>query len=148
MERLYRLVVSRPRVLLLVIFLLTCVFGFFAKDIRLDGSVESLLPQDDPAGRYYDDVRALFGSDEVGVVGVLADDIYTPDVLRKLQRLTTELAKIEGVQEVISLANAVDPIANVVDPPLLVKNIPGQKWLIKMLLMKMLLSNTFTIHHY
>ncbi len=107
-----------------MIFLLTVVFGFFAKDIQLDGSVESLLPQDDPDSRYYDDVRALFGSDEVGVVGVLADDIYTPDVLRKLQRLTTELGKIEGVQEVISLANAVDPIADVVDPPLLVKNIP------------------------
>ena len=120
----YILVVNRARVLLLVIFLLTCVFGFFAKDIRLDSSIESLLPQDDPEGRYYDDVRTLFGSDEVGVVGVLADDIYTPDVLRKLQRLTTELGKIEGVQEVLSLANAVDPIADVLDPPPLVGNIP------------------------
>ena len=124
MERLYLLVVNRPKTLLLLLFLLTCVFGVYAKDIRLDSSVESLLSQDNPDSQYYAEVRQLFGSDEVGVVGLLADDIYTADVLRKITRLTEALEKIEGVQEVLSLANALDPIADVVEPPLLVTQIP------------------------
>ncbi len=124
MERLYLLVVNRPKTLLILLFLLTCAFGLYAKDIRLDSSVESLLSQDNPDSRYYAEVRQLFGSDEVGVVGLLADDIYTADVLRRITRLTEALEKIEGVQEVLSLTNAVDPIADVVEPPLLVKQIP------------------------
>ena len=124
MERLYLLVVNRPKTLLLLLFLLTCVLGVYAKDIRLDSSVESLLSQDNPDSQYYAEVRQLFGSDEVGVVGLLAADIYTADVLRKITRLTAALANIEGVQEVLSLTNALDPIADVVEPPLLVRRIP------------------------
>ena len=124
MERLYLLVVNRPKTVLLLLFLFTCVFGVYAKDIRLDSSVESLLSQDNPDSQYYAAVRQLFGSDEVGVVGLLADDIYTVDVLRKITRLTQALENIEGVQEVLSLTNALDPIADVVEPPLLVAQIP------------------------
>ena len=124
MERLYLLVVNRPKTLLVLLFLLTCVFGWYAKDIHLDGSVESLLSRDNPASQYYAEVRRLFGSDEVGVVGLLAEDIYTTAVLHKIARLTATLGNIEGVQEVLSLTNALDPIADVVEPPLLVSQIP------------------------
>ena len=124
MERLYLLVVNRPKTLLLLLFILTCVFGVYAKDIRLDNSVESLLSQDNPDSQYYAEVRQLFGSDEVGVVGLLATDIYTVDVLHKITRLTEALGNIEGVQEVLSLTNALDPIADVVEPPPLVTQIP------------------------
>ena len=124
MERLYLFVVNRSKTLLLLLVILTCVFGVFAKDIRLDSSVESLLSQDNLDSQYYAEVRQLFGSDEVGVVGLLAADIYTAEVLHKIQRLTEALENIEGVQEVLSLTNALDPIADVVEPPPLVARIP------------------------
>ena len=124
MERLYLFVVNRPKTLLLLLFILTCVFGVYAKDIRLDSSVESLLSQDNPDSQYYAEVRQLFGSDEVGVVGLLATDIYTADVLHKITRLTEALGNIEGVQEVLSLTNALDPIADVIEPPPLVTQVP------------------------
>ena len=127
MEPLYLLIVNRPKTLLLLLFILTCVFGVYAKDIRLDSSVESLLSQDNPDSQYYAEVRQLFGSDEVGVVGLLADDIYTADVLHKITRLTEALENIEGVQEVLSLTNALDPIADVVEPPRLVTHIPADQ---------------------
>lgn len=127
MERLYLLVVNWPKTLLLLLFILTCVFGVYAKDIRLDSSVESLLNQDNPDSQYYAEVRQLFGSDEVGVVGLLAADIYTTDVLHKIQRLTEALENVEGVQEALSLTNALDPIADVVEPPPLVTQIPTEQ---------------------
>src|SRR5262249_40573884 len=52
------------------------------------------------------------------------ENVYTPATLEKIRRITTEIEKIKGVQSVASLTNAPDPIADVVDPPLLVPQIP------------------------
>lgn len=124
MERVYRCLTTRPRSILLLLLLLTGFWAYQARHIRLDSSVESLLPQHDPENQYYADVRRLFGSDEVGVVGLVTDNVYTPEVLQKITRLTKEIEKVDGVERVLSLANAVDPVADVVDPPLLMPHIP------------------------
>ncbi len=124
MERVYHLIVQRPKSILLFILLLTVFLGYHAGHIRLDSSVESLLPQGSPENQYYEEVRRLFGSDEVGVIGLIADNIYTPEVLQKIKRLTDEIKKVDGVEDVISLTSAVDPVADVVEPPLLVPQIP------------------------
>ncbi|MCS6924906.1 MAG: MMPL family transporter [Candidatus Binatia bacterium] len=124
MEQVYHYIVNRPRRILLCVVLLTGFWAYHARHIRLDSSVESLLPQHDPEQQYYAEVRQLFGSDEVGVVGVVTDDVYTPEVLHKIKRLTEAIEKVDGVERVLSLANAVDPVADVVDPPLLMPHIP------------------------
>ena len=126
MERCALLVVERPKLVLSLVLLASVLLGFFAAHVRIDGSVESLLSRDDADSRYYREARRVFGSDEVGVVGVLADDVYTPEVLRTIARLTERLGAIEGVDEVLSLTNAVDPIADVIDPPRLVERIPTE----------------------
>ncbi len=125
MERVYGLIVDRPKLILSLILLLTGFFGWSARHIQLDSSVESLLPSDNTDSQYYAEIRQLFGSDEIGVVGIIADTIYTPQTLQKIVRLSNQIKAIEGVDDVISLANAVDPIANVTDPPLLMPRIPS-----------------------
>ena len=126
MERCALFVVGRPKLVLSLVLLASVLLGFFAADVRIDGSVESLLSQDDADSRYSREARRVFGSDEVGVVGVLADDVYAPQVLRTIARLTERLAAIKGVDEVLSLTNAVDPIADVIDPPRLIERIPTE----------------------
>ena len=125
MERVYGLIVDRPKLILGLILLLTAFFGWSARHIQLDSSVESLLPGDNTDSQYYAEIRQLFGSDEIGVVGIIADTIYAPQTLQKITRLSNQIKAIEGVDDVISLANAVDPIANVTDPPLLMPRIPS-----------------------
>jgi predicted RND superfamily exporter protein len=61
MDPLYRFVVRRRRELIVVLALATAFFAWHAREIRFDGSVESLLPADDPSSRYYAEVRATFG---------------------------------------------------------------------------------------
>lgn len=104
--------------------ILTGVFSVYARHIRIDSSVESLLPSEDPDNQYYAEIRHLFGSDEIGVIGIIADTIYTTETLQKIKRLTEEIKTFEGVDEVLSLANAADPITNVIDPPLLMPQVP------------------------
>ncbi|WP_421864017.1 MMPL family transporter [Parvibaculum sp.] len=124
MQPVYRAIVRWPTATLLVVALATLFFGWHARNVRLDASVETLLNEGDDEKAYYDEIRRLFGSDEIGVVGVLADDVYQPDVLKKIQALTEAIAKVDGVAEVVSLSNAVDPVADVLDPPPLIAELP------------------------
>lgn len=125
MERLYRLVVHRPKLIVSFLVLLTAFFAYHAQHIRIDSSIESLLPQGDPEKQYYDEVRQLFGSDDVAVIGLVADNVYTPQILQKIKRLTEELRKIPEVRSVVSLTNAKDLIASVAEEDtLLIPEIP------------------------
>ena len=56
----------------------------------------------------------VFGSENVAVVEILADNIYTPQTLEKIQRLTDEFRKIPEVKSAFSLTNAQDIIAKVI----------------------------------
>ena len=124
MDSVYRAIVRRPAVTLLAVALATLFFGWHARDIRLDSSVETLLNEGDDEKAYYDEIRRLFGSDEIGVVAVLADDVYAPDVLTRIRDLTDAIAKVDGVAEVVSLTNAADPVVDVIQPPPLVPELP------------------------
>src|SRR6266849_8259737 len=125
MERVYSLIVGRPKIVLFLLLLITGFFAYHVRDIRLDSSVDSLLPQDDPEKQYYNEVRQVFGSDEIGLIGLITDNVYTPEVLQKLKRLTEEIKKIPAVKSAVSLTNAQDIIASVAqEQALLVPEIP------------------------
>ncbi|HEV8712116.1 MAG TPA: MMPL family transporter [Candidatus Binatia bacterium] len=124
MQRVSYLIVHRPKTILFLLLLLTGFFAYHARHIHLDSSVDSLLAKDDPEKGYYDEVRHLFGSDEIGVIGVVADNVYTPPVLQKIKRLTDEIKKIPEVKDVFSLTNVPDIITSVArEHTLLVPNV-------------------------
>src|SRR5712691_647083 len=127
MKRIAHLIVYRPKVLLFFLLLLTGFFAYYARQLRTDSSVESMLPQGDPEKQYYDGVRQLFGSDDVVVIGLITDNIYTPQVLQKVKRLTEEFRKIPEVKSVVSLTNLPDIVAIVTgsEHDLLVPDIPS-----------------------
>src|SRR5207245_585956 len=102
----------------------TAVRGFYALQLRIESSLESMLPAGDPKVEYYAQTRAVFGSDDVAVVGVRARDIFAPSTIEKIARVTDEIAKVDGVEHVLSIANAVDPAADVLHPPRLLPRIP------------------------
>ena len=126
MDRFYRFVINRPWFILGSILFLTGVLGYYASHIRIDSSIESLLPQDDPEKQYYNDVRRLFGSEDVAVVGLITDNIYTPHTLQKITRLTEEFKKIPEIKSVFTLPNAPDIVAKVIGEPqdLLIPDLP------------------------
>lgn len=126
MDRFYRFVINRPWFILGSILFLTGVLGYYASHIRIDSSIESLLPQDDPEKQYYNDVRRLFGSEDVAVVGLITDNIYTPHTLQKITRLTEEFKKIPEIKSVFSLTNAPDIVAKIIGEPqdLLIPDLP------------------------
>src|SRR5215475_15723686 len=118
MESLYQSIITRARWIIAATLLVTVFLGWQASRITVDSSVEALLPQDDPEREYYNEIRKLYGSDEIGFIGVFAEDVYQPAVLEKIRRLTDDIAKVEGVAQVLSLTNLPDPVAHMTSPPL------------------------------
>ena len=114
-----------PKTFLILILFLTGFFALHARHITFDSAIENLLPHDTPEQRYYADIRRQFGSEEVGVIGLIADTIYTPAVLQKISRITEALQGVTGVKHVLSLTNAIDLVTSVRDEDtLLVPHIP------------------------
>jgi uncharacterized protein len=124
MKRFNHLVVQRPKLIALIAFVLTAFLGYYASHSHIDSSVENLYDQNDPNKKYYEEVRARFGSDDTGIIGLVADDVYTPATLEKIERVTSEVEKVDGVESVQSLTTVPDPLADIANPPLLIPRIP------------------------
>ena len=119
-----RWLVDHPLVVIFATVVVTAVLASAAIHIRIEGSLENVLPADDPEIQYYNDIRASFGSDDIGVVGVRAPDLFATATLEKIARVTDRLAVLEGVERVVSITNAVDPAADVFNPPPLLPDLP------------------------
>ena len=124
MNRWARWLVAHPRATLVVVACLTILLARSARQVRVESSLTSILPKGDPAVAYYEETRRDFGSDDVGVIGVTADDVFAPATLEKIARVTDQLGKIDGVESVLSLTNAVDVAADVFTPPPLLPRMP------------------------
>jgi len=103
MKRFLTFPLDWPRLTLALALLVTAALGFYAKDYEIDPSMENLLAEGDPDREYYAEVERLFGSEEVTMIGVFGDDVFSPATLAKIDRLTRALAELEGVREVVSL---------------------------------------------
>ncbi|MFI5394558.1 MAG: MMPL family transporter [Candidatus Binatia bacterium] len=104
--------------------LVTVVLGLYAVRIRIESTLASMLPAGDPEVSYYDNVRATFGSDDVGVIGVRANDLFAASTLEKIARVTDAVSRMPGVERVLSITNAVDAAADAFEPPPLLSHIP------------------------
>ena len=117
-----RWMVHHPLVVIGANLLVTVVLGFYALHIRIESSLESMLPRATPRSSTTT-TREIFGSDDVAVVGVLADDVFAPATLEKIARVTDALAKVKGVEWVVSITNG--PTRRpTVPPPRLLPRIP------------------------
>src|SRR5438128_861863 len=76
MDAFARWLTRHPLAVVVANLAVTAVLGLYAVHIRIENSLESMLPAGDPKVAYYNTTRALFGSDDVGVIGVRADDVF------------------------------------------------------------------------
>jgi predicted RND superfamily exporter protein len=75
--------------------------------LEIDPSTEPLLPRGDPARQLYQEAVRDFGDDEVFVIALRDDDLFTPAGLARLRRITDAVARLPGVRRVESLTDVV-----------------------------------------
>lgn len=75
--------------------------------LRIDPSLNEMLPEDDPARLFYEELLERFGSDDVVFLSLRSERLFTPEGLESVERVTRAVERVEGVHHVEGLANAI-----------------------------------------
>lgn len=93
----------------IVLFLgITALFGTRLPSLEIDPEVKNQLPEDMPARVNVRAIEDRFGGSELLMVVLEAPDVLEPDVLRRLEKMSDEVAAIDSVDRVISLFTLTD----------------------------------------
>ncbi len=104
------LVVRRARAVLGILLGVSVAAGMalvrgdpLALRLEIDPSTELLLPTGDPAREFYQRAVIDFGDDEVFVIAMECDEVFTPENLGALRRVSDRISRLPGVEGVKSL---------------------------------------------
>lgn len=87
---------------------LTIFFGYQVKDLHINSDIVSSLPEDDPAARLYREIGTQFGGNDMGLIVLETDDVFTAEVIRHIKQITDSLKFTNGISSVTSLTNILD----------------------------------------
>ena len=93
-----------------VVLIVLIIAGFLATNIRnlqFDTSNEGFLHPDDPIMETYNQFRDLFGRDDMLILAIHSDDIFSREFLEKLRNLHQELEEeLPYLNDITSMINA------------------------------------------
>ena len=105
MEKLSDLIIKSKWVVLTLVLALTAFFGFQLTRLQVDSNIVDALPKNDSIVQVFKEVGERFGSNEIGLIIVEADNVFMPEALAHIQQITDTLYGIEGVAGVTSITN-------------------------------------------
>jgi hypothetical protein len=73
--------------------------------VHLDASEEPLMLRRDPAREVYAEATRSFGNDDIYVIAMLTDDVFTQANLAALRRISHAVLKLPGVRRAESLVD-------------------------------------------
>ncbi len=117
MRKLGELLGRRPRLALAIMTAATVALAAGVVRLRFDSSLASLAVRNDPAREFQLEMQRVFGAEEIGVLALVAEDVYRPEVIAAARELTRRIERIPGVSRALSVANAPDLAADIVAPP-------------------------------
>ncbi|MBS1737167.1 MAG: MMPL family transporter [Bacteroidetes bacterium] len=108
-QRLAGLVLKYRKLLLVILLLITGVMGYFASHIQLSYEFSKAIPTDNPRYQEYLSFKKKFGDDgNVLVLGVQTKDFFKAENFNQFSQLGLKLQSIPYVENVLSVANAVN----------------------------------------
>lgn len=98
---------------LIIIALLTAFMAWQATKIQLSYELQEMLPSTDSTSIQYKEFKSVFGEDgSVMFVGLQDSNIFKLQEFNDLIDLTTDLKKIDGVQEILSITRTFKLLKN------------------------------------
>ena len=110
-------IIYRPKLTILVLFLLLVSFGYYSKDFKLDASSDTLLLENDPDLKYLREVNNRYGSKEFLILTYTPEEAMNSEKsLNNLLSLKYKIQSLDWVYSVITLLDV--PLLNNSDAPL------------------------------
>jgi hydrophobe/amphiphile efflux-3 (HAE3) family protein len=91
---------------LIVVILVTIVFAYFAKNVRISSNLIDLAPTDNEELISLRKTLKRFGSSTFVMISVKSDDAYSLSTLTKIKKISEEIQKLPEVDEVMDPLNA------------------------------------------
>jgi len=108
-----KLLVKRPKTVLLVFTIITILIGINIKNVYMQSNLSTFLPEDDPSVQLFERIYKEFDIKSSIIIYVEADDIRDPRVLIEMDDVISKLDKyddkgeIDGIFSVQSLSNLI-----------------------------------------
>jgi len=116
MNRFAHWVIKYRLLVVIVVAILTILGGFFiTKFSYIESDITKYLPEDDPVVVRFREAGERFGGVATAMVGYETEDIFNPEELKQIDRLTRAFKEIDGVSWVISLTSIDDVQETVVE---------------------------------
>ncbi len=108
-------IILRNRILLLsVLGAITIFFGYHARKVEMSYEYASLLPKKDQAYKDYQKFVDVFGEEgNLIMIGIQDSAFFQIDHFKRWERLSSEISKVEGVENIFSVTNAYDLKKNI-----------------------------------
>ncbi len=111
-------VLKKPKLILFILLVSICFFGFYSKNFKLDASSETLLIEGDPDLKYLNEINDRYGAKEFLVLTFTPNkSMIDVESIKNLSDLKSEIQKLEWVHSVITLLDI--PLLNSSDEPLI-----------------------------
>ncbi len=89
------LVTEYPRTVIAVVSAITVLMGIAALNVKIDPDPWKMIPEQDPAVVYWQEVEDLFGRSDAVIIAVVAPEtIYNSRSLKKVDELTARLEEV------------------------------------------------------
>ena len=117
--------IIKYRIALLIILLAdTSVMGYFASQVKLSYDFNSAVPTDNQKYIEYQKFRKQFGEDgNLMVIGVKTGEFFSPSFYKDYSVLVSQIAKVNAVENVLSIPGAITLVKDTVTQKLKVVNI-------------------------
>ncbi|MFM6954730.1 MAG: efflux RND transporter permease subunit [Sphingobacteriaceae bacterium] len=103
-KKLAQTILANRITLLVLVVASTAFMAWQASKVRLSFNAGKVLPLTDSAYIDYNSFKKTFGEDgSVMVVGIQSDSLFSPGLFNDWLHLSTEVKKIEGIKQVLSI---------------------------------------------
>lgn len=108
-----KLLVNRPRIVILVFTIITIIIGTQATNIYMQSDLAKFLPPDEPTIKLWNKINEEFQIGSIIIIYVEADDIRDPEVLKEMDRVSSssKLNKYENDEGIIDGIYSVQSLA-------------------------------------
>ncbi|MCG8618693.1 MAG: MMPL family transporter [Desulfobacterales bacterium] len=103
MNSLMKWSLRHPWIVVCIMVVATALLGSGILKIRVDASASGMMIKGDPAIEFYEETLAKFGSDNVSVIYVQDDELFTPEKIALIDELHFQFEELEAVERVESL---------------------------------------------
>lgn len=105
MEKLANVIATYRWWFIALILIPAVFFGYSARDIKTDNSIEIWLKQDDPSLTFYNEFKKDFGNEEFLIIAIDDENVFSSGKIKLIAKTASKIKEINGVKDVISLAS-------------------------------------------